>query len=267
MKNNKLIGQGRTAEIYSYGDDKIIKLFKAGIGRDTVSLEYEVSKVIKKYGVPSPAIFDLIEVEDRLGIIYEYVNGDSMLNFILKKPWTIIQEGKRLAELHFQIHSFTSKKLPSQRQELMGDIRAAGLLSDDQKDSIITYLEGLDDGEIICHGDFHPDNVLITAKGPIILDWLTCKRGNPVADLARTSLLLQKGAPPPGTSGFMKGIIKFIRHLFHYSYLKQYMSLADISEEELERWKLPVAAARLSENLPETEKLALLKIIKNSRRD
>lgn len=56
-------------------------------------------------------------------------------------------------------------------------------------------------GAIIGEGriaDFHPDNVLLAARGPVIIDWPDATRGQPLADVARTSLLLRLGGLPPG---------------------------------------------------------------------
>ena len=50
----------------------------------------------------------------------------------------------------------------------------------------------------LCHGDLHPSNVILTRDGPVIVDWFDASRGDPVADVARSSLmLLGDGANPP----------------------------------------------------------------------
>ncbi len=43
---------------------------------------------------------------------------------------------------------------------------------------------------VLCHGDLHPSNVILTDDGPMIVDWFDACRGEPVAEVARTSLLL-----------------------------------------------------------------------------
>ena len=54
-------------------------------------------------------------------------------------------------------------------------------------------LAGLPDGDQLCHGDFRPDNLVLTASGPVVLDWMTATRGVPVADVVRT-LMAAEGA-------------------------------------------------------------------------
>src|SRR5262249_32610054 len=60
----------------------------------------------------------------------------------------------------------------------------------------LAMLEALPDGDRLCHGDFHPANVLVGRNGPAVIDWTGATRGDPAADLARTRLLLQAGAVP-----------------------------------------------------------------------
>lgn len=256
-----LIGQGRTAEIFLNDNNKIVKLFRQEISQNVVNLEYEINNHIERSGIPVPQTFQLIKINDRFGIVYEYIDGYSMLTKILIKPWTIISEAKRLTDLHLKIHSFTSDELPSQREKLIMDISKADLLTDNKKEIIIKYLKGLKDDKKICHGDLHPDNILIANNKPIIIDWLTSSRGNPEADVVRTSLLIKKGSAPPGTSKYMKLFIGIIRNVFYSVYIKRYIRKSRITKFELEKWKLPVAAARLSEELPVEERKRLIKVV------
>src|SRR5438105_2291070 len=58
-------------------------------------------------------------------------------------------------------------------------------------------LAALPDGTALCHGDFHPDNVLLSPRGPVVIDWSSASRGHPVGDLAWTSRLLRTADLPP----------------------------------------------------------------------
>jgi len=48
--------------------------------------------------------------------------------------------------------------------------------------------------EVICHGDFHPLNVIVGAHGATVVDWTAARHGPPAFDVAFTALLL---AHPP----------------------------------------------------------------------
>lgn len=72
-------------------------------------------------------------------------------------------------------------------------------MSTDTKRTVLAVLGEMPDDERLCHGNFHPDNVLMTLQGPVIIGWMDATRGSPLVDIARTSLLLSMGDLPPGT--------------------------------------------------------------------
>ncbi|MFZ1756626.1 MAG: phosphotransferase, partial [Caldilineaceae bacterium] len=104
-------------------------------------------------------------------------------------------------------------------------------------------------GHQLCHGDFHPDNVLLTANGPVIIDWIDATAGHPLGDVARSSLLMGFAQPPADRRLDWK--VRLFRRWFHSAYLAHYRRLHPFAEDELARWRLVNAAARLSENVPE----------------
>lgn len=224
MGKGKLIGQGRTSEVFVWDDENILKLY-------------------------------------RKGIVFQRVRGITMMQYFLSKPWHISREAQRLAELHCEMHKVKVSGIPKQKPKLIQSIKATEKLTEDKKQVIIGYMDSLNEDNSLCHGDFHPDNILISEDKYIIIDWMTGTMGCAVADVARTYILLKIGALPPGSSIFKKNIIEFVRRKFYLEYIKHYLKKSSILMEDVEKWILPLAAARLMEWLPEYEKVELLKII------
>ncbi|MFC2013409.1 phosphotransferase family protein [Chloroflexota bacterium] len=67
------------------------------------------------------------------------------------------------------------------------------------KEVVLEALEQLPDGSAVCHGDFHPRNIIISSRGPVIIDWANATQGNPLADVAWILLASQTAAWQPGT--------------------------------------------------------------------
>jgi aminoglycoside phosphotransferase (APT) family kinase protein len=149
--------------------------------------------------------------------------------------------------------------LPSYKDRLRYDIDETSHLTDDLRRKARDLLDRLPDGQNICHGDFHPENVLITKKGPVVIDWMTACSGSSWADVARTNLILTIGVKAAGKN--IPLLLRMIVRLYHRIYLNRYRALHPDSTDELVRWTPVIAAARLSENIiPERE--ALIKIVK-----
>jgi len=270
MLNKKCIGRGATAFIYEWKDDKVLKLFHPTVEKALVEREYNISSEVQKSLSNIPKAFELINIENQYGIIYEKVESTTLTEQIVKKPWLVKKQGRLMAELHYNMNKYEVSNLPSQKSKLKRTSVLSNSLSAEQKEYILNIIDSLPNDKKLCHGDFHPDNILMSSKGPIIIDWMTGTTGSPVADVARTALILKYSHIPKKMSFYKRFIVKYIRNTLLHSYLHHYFKLAQISEEEIKRWELPLAAERLIEYVPEEEKEQLLKLITksiNSRRD
>jgi tRNA A-37 threonylcarbamoyl transferase component Bud32 len=146
-------------------------------------------------------------------------------------------------------HLFTAD-VPTQRSKLEYRIQHIEVLTPSVRAALLGRLLSLPDDERICHGDFHPANVLVTPQGDAVIDWMDASRGNPLADVARTSIILL-GAVESGQVS--NPILKSFVRAFHTVYLKEYFRLRPGGEEEYRRWLPIVAAARMSEGIQELE--------------
>jgi len=253
-----LIGRGRTAEVYAWGDGRALKLYYEGWPADEAEREAHTARAVYNSGAAAPAAEGVVTVDDRHGVIYERVDGPSLLNKTTAQPWTLIRSAHLLAELHAHMHTCRVSGLPSQRTRLEKKIQAAHPLSATTKQAALDALAQLPDDDVLCHGDFHPDNVVMSRRGPVILDWVTATSGHPLADVARTSLLMQRAALPPHLPG--RRLIELGRALWHRLYLRRYCQLRAVSAEQVTAWMLPVVAARLSEGIAEEENLLMARV-------
>lgn len=261
MEKDALIGKGRTADVYAWGEGRILKLYQGRMPASAVEREYIITRSAHAAGAPVPVTYELVEMEGRYGIVFERIEGISLLAELQAKPWKLFAVARQLGELHAQIHdSRAPVELPAQRQQIKNAIEAANDMVEADKQAVQNYLMQLPDGESLCHGDFHPDNILLAARGPVIIDWLTGTRGHPLADVARTSLLFQTAGLPPGTPAHIRLLIKISRSILHAIYLNRYLQLHPAKRQQIDQWRLPLIAARLREveDYPQEEQLLLV---------
>lgn len=248
-EKGRLIGQGRTAEIFEWKDNQVLKLFLEGFPAAGVKREAQVTEAVHKAGLPVPAVEGVVEVDGRVGIVFERVEGPTMLEDMMSQPWKLARYARMMAELQAEMHSREIAALPSLREDLEGVVGSQARMPENVRHILEDALQ-LPDGNTVLHGDFHPENVIMSSRGPVIIDWSEAKRGNPLADAARTWFLLRMAAPLPGTK--MQWLIKLIRRWFYSMYSKHYRELRPYSEQELTAWRLPVIAARLFfDSIPE----------------
>ena len=247
------VGKGFTSDIYEWGERRVLKLFHGWVPAYRAQREFKVTRAIHAAGLPASATYELITIDGRYGIVFERVEGLSMLRHVQAKPWTLFTAVRCLAELHAQIHCCVSPiELPSQREWIACGIDRAPELSAAQKQATQKALAALPVGTALCHGDFHPENVLFAARGPVVIDWETATRGDPLGDVACTSRLIQDASLPPWAPRYMHCLLKCSRAFLHRSYLNRYLQLRGGTRRQIENWKAPLNAAATSWRVPRT---------------
>ncbi|WP_379127777.1 phosphotransferase family protein [Paenibacillus sp. sgz500958] len=262
----KLIGEGRTAEVWEYGDHEVVKLYRDEIPEDQIRREFEISQYVYNQGIGTPKPIEIVTIEGRMGIVFQRIEGLSLLTYMGKQPWKIGGYATSMAELHHSLHKLEAAPgIGRQKEILRHNIIGAPILSVEEKSDIIAYLDKLPEGNKLCHGDFHPDNVLLDERMSVI-DWMTGYAGEPAGDAARSVVMFSIGSMPPGTSFITKLMIGIGRSRLTKRYVKEYLKRSGISYKEINQWVLPVAAARLTEWLPTSEKTHLAKEVRTRLR-
>ncbi len=257
----KMMCQGNTAEVLLFDETKILKLFRKNFPLEIIETEYNIAKKISSELEFVPKVFEIIEYKNRYGILYEKMNGKDMIVEMFRKPYKIGDYSKALAAVHVKIHKIVTDLGLDVKDRLLQNIDATTDLSSQEKESIAVYLKTLSDGKSLCHFNFHPGNVMIKGNEFYVIDWMTACKGDAISDVARTYLLLRYGE-----LAYANFFVKFIAHIVtkHIGkvYLCEYKKLTGISDEDIKKWLLPIASARLIEWIPKSEKRKLLKFIR-----
>ncbi|WP_342555709.1 aminoglycoside phosphotransferase family protein [Paenibacillus sp. FSL R7-0652] len=264
------IGQGRTAEIYHYADDQILKLYRAGFSEEAVQNEFCISELVHAKGLPVPRAVKRIVDAQRSGIVFERFEGTTLLSLMMQRPEQLELLSHRMAAYHYRMHSVKDEgsTLPSQKKILEHAILRVSSFSDMEQERLLHCLSVLPEQRAVCHGDFHPDNVMLSRDGEqyCIIDWMTGMAGDPAGDVARTWVILKSGKLPDDAEPAILEGFERARSLMVEHYIEHYTALSGITREQIESWVLPAAAARLDESLPDAEAEELLQYVRDRLR-
>lgn len=245
----KPIARGRTAEIFAGEPGRVVKVYLPGFSARDADYEARIAAAVQQAGVACPRFFGRIEVGGRPGLVYERIDAVTMAEQVLKAPWRILALARRMAALHWQMHQarMAAGTLPSQRQKYTGRIEISALLPPALRSRLLEAYAALPEESRLCHGDLHPGNVLSTRTQDLAIDWIDASVGHPLADVARTTILLTGMAAtlplPP---------LRWMVRRFHDHYLRAYFEHG--GDRATYRAFLPiVAAARLAEGIPELQ--------------
>jgi tRNA A-37 threonylcarbamoyl transferase component Bud32 len=152
-----LLASGRDGDIYEFGPGRVLRRARDGrvIEREARSIAYA-----REHGFPAPEIYEV-----RAGgteIVMERLDGPLLMDVMLRQPWRIGRYARQLADLHDRLHVIPAPE----------------------------WLPAIDDGDRLVHLDLHPLNVIVTASGPVVIDWTNAARGNALVDVAMTVVLV-----------------------------------------------------------------------------
>jgi aminoglycoside phosphotransferase (APT) family kinase protein len=180
---DEVIARGRDTEILAHGPGLVLR--RPLDGRSLAG-EAAVMDWVVAHGYPCPRAVEVVPD----GLVMERIEGVNMLDDILAHPWRVRSHATLLADLHGWLH-----RLPV-------------------PDGLATPFGP---GDALVHGDLHPGNVMLTAAGPLVIDWTNAARGPSGADLAVTWLLMA-GADPP-SSPLERVLVGAFRRLLVASFL------------------------------------------------
>jgi Ser/Thr protein kinase RdoA (MazF antagonist) len=260
------LGEGREAEIFEWRDGTVLRLLREAGDASSISIAVAAMRAAGSSGVPVPSIGEIVTIDDRPGLEMERIDGPDLLTVMDRKPWRLVEIARLLGRMHAQLHDVTAPAaLPRLRDQIRERIAFARalVLPSRLAAQAMSALDDLPDGDAICHGDFHPGNLLLGNEGPVVIDWVNATRGDAAADVARTRLLLRVGAVPPGTARFIRNMSRIGRTGFAALYLRSYRRIRAVDTALIERWETVRAADRLAEGIAE-ETPTLLAMLERS---
>ena len=234
MLELELLAEGRTAEVFAYGEGRVVKLDRPD-WNGLSEFEGTVLADLADAGLPVARPHGTVTLDGRSGLILDRVEGPSLLEVLLaSSPERAEQLAERFAALQLQINAMAVAGLPDLvprlRREVEDSVPDAALCAE-----LLALLAELDDGvRGVCHFDFHPMNVLTGPDGWVVIDWLTVAAGPPAADLARTLVLFGRWSTEPAVT-FMRAVRRVGS------------DRRGLDDERLDAWVRVAAGARRSE--------------------
>jgi aminoglycoside phosphotransferase (APT) family kinase protein len=235
----RLLAAGQRAEIFEWGS-RAVKLYRCVAAKQTAFREAAIHAAVEGLGLPVPAIWGVQKINGRWGIVFDRVSGATFAEQMRRDAAAIHQYLQILARLHTRIHAHTASHFSSLKGWLATNITRAMPLDDPRKQILLDRLNDMPDGDRLCHGDFHPMNVLGDSSQPIVIDWPNACHGDPAGDVCRSYLMLKLHADEVAEP-----------------YLDAYCRVAGVPRSAILDWLVYVAAARLAEEVPGEQHLLL----------
>lgn len=144
----RLLASGRDADVFDLGDGRVLRRQRDG---RPATKQADVIRYAAAQGFPVPALHDASGPD----LVLEKLEGPELQAIL--RPWNVGRTARLLGSLHRRLHAIPP--LP-------------GLTTAFGKPASLLHL------------DLHPRNVILTARGPVVIDWANAANGLGPADVA-----------------------------------------------------------------------------------
>ena len=221
------VGSGAMSEVFAWDDGRVVKLFLAAYDF-AVERELDCAQAVHRAGVASPAVHGIVEVDGRRGIVYDRVDGPTLLDQLLRSARSPADVGRVLAAVHLAMHAVAVPSLPDLATVIRARVGDAAVPA----------------GEIVLHGDFHPGNVIAGPGGEMTIDWVNAHLAPRAADVARTVMAVRYQALRPDQPAEALERERAVRARILDRYLAAYLAAEPIATEDLASWLARAASAQ-----------------------
>jgi Ser/Thr protein kinase RdoA (MazF antagonist) len=231
LPSGHVIGIGKEAEVFDRGP-LVLKLYRRAEAKASAFREAAILAVVESTGLPCPTVAGVEQVDGRWGVVMSRAEGPAFAETMTANPGSVPTTLTAMAALHARIHRHEATRLANLKAKLGANIVRAAALDDGRRRRLRERLAALPDGDRLCHGDFHPWNILGVPGAATVVDWLDATSGDPAADVCRSYVLMRPQVPHIAAA-----------------YVDAYVDHAGLDRQKIDAWVPVVAAARLAEGV------------------
>lgn len=240
MKFDNPIAVRATKTVYRDGD-LAIKLFNEGYSKSDILNEALNQARVEETGLLVPKVLEVGIFDGRWAIVSEFIEGKTMAQLMAEQPEKKEELMSRFVDIQLSIHARRAPLLNKLKDKMERKIDETSLDATTRYE-LHTRLEAMPKHKKVCHGDYNPSNVIITASGePYIIDWSHATQGNASADAARTYLLF-----------WLAGDVDSA-----HMYMDLFCHKSDTAKQYVQKWLPIVAASQSVKGKPEERELLM----------
>ncbi|MBQ3407585.1 MAG: phosphotransferase [Clostridia bacterium] len=218
----------RATKVVYKDNGNTIKLFNDGYSKANIFNEaLNQARVEESTDLKISKLKEVSIVENKLGIVSEYICGDTLEDLMEKNPDKIEEYLNTFVDIQMEIFSKKVPLLNRMKDKYRNRISESDLFEDNIKYDLLQRLEGMKNHFKLCHGDFVPSNIIITENGEhYVIDWAHVTVGNASGDVALT---------------YLKFCMMGKKELAE-KYLDLYAEKSNTDKNYIQQW-IPIAAA------------------------
>jgi aminoglycoside phosphotransferase (APT) family kinase protein len=243
------IAEGREAEMFALDDERVLRLYRGDVPAEWIERGLASASAAAEAGIRVPRIYGREQVDGRPAVIMERIPGTDLLTEVSRKPWRVRSIGSLCGRVHAAMNKLEAPPSLETNHTRFRRILSAREVPEHYKAAALAALDKLPEGDRLCHGDFHPGNVMMKDGEAVVIDWSNGARSAPEADYVRSTIMYAMGELPPGSPLLIRFGALFARRLLTGAYFSAYHRGYKPDPDLVRAWRLPVAVVRITEGI------------------
>ena len=183
----EVVGSGYYSTVYRVDKDTIIKVFNRVSDEAQIERELTLAKEAFVLGIPTAISFDIVRVDDKLGVRFEMLDCQSLKNTFLENPDRREEFIDKYAELLKKMNTTEchSPIVPDMKQAYLVKLsKIEEFLPKDAYKKLLKMFKAIPDRKTLIHGDCHFKNIMVQRDELLLIDMDTLSVGYPIFELA-----------------------------------------------------------------------------------
>ena len=183
----EVIGEGFYSTVYRVDKDTIIKVFNRTSDEDQIERELKLAKQAFVLGIPTAISYDIVKVDDKLGVRFEMLDCMSLKNAFVNYPDKYEEYIKRYVDLLKKITTTDcmDPTLPNIKEMYVTKVETIKeFLEEKYYLKAKKIVEKIPEAMTFVHGDCHFKNIMVQGDDFLLIDMDTLSHGHPIFELA-----------------------------------------------------------------------------------
>lgn len=185
----KQVGEGGNGAVYVNDAEPgvLLKVNVNDTSEKTIKEEFYTSKAVFDAGIPTPEMYQIVQVGEYYGIKCQVISGKkSFSRLCADDPSSIDAFATRMAELLKEFHGKKvagNEWIPSKKERMLEAAETTALIGGKAKERLIEFVKSIPESDCLLHGDLQMGNLIMADGKPYWIDLGNATHGLPQFDL------------------------------------------------------------------------------------
>lgn len=200
------------------GHWRALRVYRSPEQRDAARRERIALRAAADGGVPVPRLEAEGVWRGLPALVLSWVEGATLLDALQRRPWKLLKLAAAFGRMQAAIHAVSA---PDELRDPEGFRENIHRLDPALAERVLSAGLRFDR---LAHLDYHPLNVMTDGERITgVLDWTNAAGADPRLDVARTAVLIETAAPPPGP---LRTLARPLRGLLCRAWMRAYVGVA-----------------------------------------